>query len=188
MVAKHYYDRKGYFTHKNCDRSTERIFLNSGFMMGRKRDFISLFKTVFSQVTLGEPKPRIEDQALYQYVHATQKYPILMDCESILVYSPFSVCRNVVPGDNEWGCSISEFPDKRPFAIHSNGGLCDSTCGCLRNIQRSGKLKKNIEKLGSSDFSINSYNVGTKMVKPYTVMSFCGRYLNEEYPLRACNK
>ncbi|KAF0979864.1 hypothetical protein FDP41_001017 [Naegleria fowleri] len=188
MVSKHYYDRDGYFIHQNCDRSNQRIYLNSGFMMGRKRDFIEMLHVALTEVTLGEPKPRIEDQALYQYMHATQKYPFLTDCEAKLVYSPFSVCENVKSdSSSEWGCSLTDSPH-RPFALHSNGGLCPSVCTCLRTIHESRHLKQNIEKQLTTDFAIHSYHVGMKTTKRYPLMPVCGKYLDEQYPASVCNR
>ncbi|KAG2389511.1 hypothetical protein C9374_014071 [Naegleria lovaniensis] len=125
--------------------------------------------------------------ALYQYMHATQKYPFLADCEAKLVYSPFSVCGNVRSDEaSEWGCSISD-SKHRPFALHSNGGLCPSVCSCLRNMHNSGRLKQFVEK-NPSDFAIHSYHVGLKRTRKYELSPVCGKYLNEQYPSSACNK
>ena len=185
MVQKYYYNRENYRIHKNCDRSTERVYLNSGFFMGRKRDVRDLLNVALTEVVLGEPKPRIEDQSLYQYIHATNKYPILVDCEFKLLYSPFSVCDNLYESDESaWKCAISENPQTRPIAIHSNGGICPSVCVCLEKIRQTGKLKDNVEKY---DYFIMSYNTDKDVTSKYSFKDACGAHFNVEYPPQACN-
>ncbi|KAL9641968.1 hypothetical protein ABK040_004025 [Willaertia magna] len=199
LLEKYYFNERkdfnSYPIHKNCNREKKRIYLNSGFYAGRKRDVRKLLKIANFDLNFNEPKPRIEDQGLFNFLYITKKYPIIVDCEFKLVYSPFIVCANLKIDDkSEWGCKIDELRgfekeiDKngnRPIGIHSNAGICPTLCSCLQRIKNMGLLKNNINKY--NNHYIYSYNVDEDKLLKYPFLPVCGKFMDVDYTTMRCN-
>ncbi|EFC46446.1 predicted protein [Naegleria gruberi] len=189
MVEKYYYDINGYRVKRNCASANDRIYLNSGLYVGRKRD-IRKALSIGLNVKRGEPKERIEDQALFQYIYATNKYPILMDCEKKMFYSPFSACDTIVSEEEKkWSCSIRDGQEETPDSVvyvHSNGGFCYSLCNCFTSMKQKGMFKNLMEQY-QDKLSFKSYDINSRKVRSVLMKYACGHFVDEDFALDSCN-